>query len=202
MSKSACRRVLPVVVLLLLTACSGGGGAQPEASPTVDIGGGEPATESSGAVEQPLPPSGDNPGIKMASLPIGGGGGGGSSGDGGLQCVRVNWILSASGSAIPGGLAVRITGASFAPNAYRTANSPCQGPPCIGFTFELSEIACDLPIRPKRSDATSLSETDQVAVSIQGRVLCTDYGSSLCKDFVGEVRDSPQVILLPVPIPP
>jgi hypothetical protein len=167
----------------------------------VDLGSGAPATESSGAVEQPLPPRGNNPGITVASLPIGGGGGG-SSGEGALQCIRVNWILSSSGSAIPAGLAVNITGVTFEPDVYQPAEGPCQGPPCIGFTFKLSEIACDLPIRPKSSEATSLSESEQVTVSAQGRVLCSDYGSSPCKDFAGQVRGSPQTLSVPLPIPP
>jgi hypothetical protein len=166
----------------------------------VDIGGGVLATESSGAVEQPLPARGDNPGVTVASLPIGGGSGG-SSGSGGLQCVRVNWILS-SGVALPDGLAVSITGATFEPDVYQSVGSPCEGQTCIGFTFKLSEVACDLTIKPKRADATELSDSEQVSVSMQGRVLCTDSGSTPCKDFVRVVHGSPRTLTVPLPIAP
>jgi hypothetical protein len=196
------RRLLTVTLLLVLTACSGGGGAQPESSPTVDIGGGGTATETpGGAAEQTLAPRGGNRGITVASLPVGGGSGGAFE-NSGVQCVRVNWLLSTSGAAIPAGLAVNITGSTFRPDVFRPADSPCEGPPCIGFTFKSSEVACDLPIRPRKASDTNVSDVEQVTLSMQGRVLCTDYASSRCKSFAAEVRARPKTLKVPLPIAP
>jgi hypothetical protein len=199
MSKIAVRFWLCVVFLLALTACSGSNAVQ--SGSTSALATGAPSTENTTAVEQPLPARGGNPGISVASLPIGGQSEG-ATGTDGAQCVRVNWILSASGDTIPSGLAVEITSVAFEPDAYRVADNPCQEPPCIGHIFRASELVCDLPIRPTDASATGLSETEQVSVSAQGRVLCTDYGDVACKTFVSAVRGSPQTLTVPLPISP
>jgi len=195
MSKAAVRFFLPVLCLLVLTACSGDNPAQPGSDVSLD--GASPATET-GGVEQPLPPEDGNPGISVASLPVGGQ----SEGSPGDQCVRVSWILSSTDNKIPGGLAVKITGAAFAPDRYVQADHGCQGPPCVGLTLSAGELRCDLPIRPKDAGATELSPGDEVAMSMRGRVLCTDYGGDPCRSFADAVLGSPQTIPIPLPVSP
>jgi len=199
MSKAVVRFWLSVAFLLALTACSGSNAVQSGSAPALATG--APSTENTTALEQPLPVRGGNPGISVASLPIGGQSEG-ATGTDDVQCVRVNWILSTSGDTIPSGLAVEITSVAFEPDAYRVTDNPCQGPPCIGHVFRASELACDLPIRPTDASATGLSDTEQVSVSAQGRVLCIDYGGVPCKTFVSAVRGDPQTLTVPLPTSP
>lgn len=168
----------------------------------MDIGGGEtPATESSGAVQQPLQSTGGNPGFDVASLPIGGQSEG-TFGDSGVQCVRVNWTLPPPGGAIPAGIAVLVTGASFAPDVFDPENAPCELAPCVGFTFKLSEVACDLPIGPRQANATGLSDSERATLTLRGLIACTDKDSATCTSFVSAVRGSPQTLTVPLPIVP
>lgn len=203
MSKAAVRFCLPVAFLLALTSCSGAHSVQLDSAstPGLSLDATPPPTENTTAAEQPLPPRDGNPGISVATLPVGGQSGG-SPGTGGVQCVQVNWILSTAGDTIPAGLAVEITGAAFEPDAYRLTDDACPGPPCIAHVFRASALACDLPIRPRLDGATGLSETEQVSVSVQGRVLCTNYDGAPCKTFVEAVRGEPQTISLPLPVSP
>lgn len=200
MTKAAFR-LLAVAFLLALAACSGADPVQLDSSSTQgSIDGAPPATEDPGALEQPLPPRDGNPGISVATLPVGGQGGG--SGTDGVQCVQVNWLLSTSQDAIPAGLAVEITGAAFEPDAYVVTDGSCEGPPCIDYIFQASEVACDLPIRPSVAGATELSDSEEVSVSVQGRVLCTDYDAAPCRTFVEAVRGDPQTISVGLPLSP
>lgn len=209
MSKAAVRSCLAVACLLALTACSG---ANQDQAPSGSVSGevvdatpapedATPAQENTTAAEQPLPPREGNPGISVATLPIGGGSDVSSANDG-AQCVHVNWILSTTGDSLPAGLSVQITGAAFEPDVYRVADNGCQGPPCIGKIFRSAERACDLPIRPKDSRATGLNESEQVKLSAQGRVLCTNYDAAPCKSFVVAVQGEPQTISLALPVSP
>lgn len=202
MSKAAVRFFLPVALLLALTACSGTNQDQPASESVLGVATeATPAEENTTAVEQPLPPRDDNPGISVATLPIGGGSGG-PIGAAGAQCVRVNWILSTTGDSIPAGLSVEITGAAFEPDVYRVTDDACQGPPCIGKIFRASERACDVPIRPRVAGATGLNESEEVKLSAQGRVLCTNYDGAPCKSFVAAVHGEPQTISLALPVWP
>jgi len=149
-------------------------------------------------VEQPLPPEDGNPGISVASLPVGGQ----AVGSPGDQCVQVSWILSSTDNNIPRGLAVKITGVGFKPARYVQADHGCQGPACIGLTLSSAELRCALPIRPTDRTATELSESDKVKLSLKGRVLCTDYDVSPCKSFAATVLGSPQTIPIPLPVSP
>lgn len=195
MSKAAVRLGLPLLCLLALTACSGdstaGSGSE------VSLDGASPATET-GGVEQPLPPEDGSPVISVASLPVGGQ----SEGSPGDQCVRVSWILSSTENTIPGGLSVKITGVAFAPDRYVQADHGCAGPACVGLTLSSAELRCDLPIRPTETTATELSESDEVKMSLKGRVLCTDYDANPCKTFAATVLGSPQTIPVPLPVSP
>lgn len=194
-------RLLAVALVLALAGCSGDDQAQLDSSSTQgSIDGAPPATEDPGALEQPLAPRNGNPGIPVASLPIGGQSGG--PGTDGVQCVQVNWLLSTNGDAIPAGLAVEITGAAFEPDAYLVTDGSCEGPPCIDYIFQASEVACDLPIRSSVAGATELSDSEEVSVSVQGRVLCTDYDAAPCRTFVEAVRGEPQTISVGLPVSP
>jgi len=202
MSKAALRFFLPMALFLVLTACSRSDSVQLESgssSGQATEDGSSPQTENTAAPEQPLPSKDGNPGIEVASLPIGGQSEG-SQGTDGAQCLKVNWILSTTENAIPEGLAVKITGAAFEPDAYRAVDGGCQGPPCIGHAFRAAELACDLPIRPTEADATGLSQTEEVSVSLQGRIVCTDWSADTCRTFVEAVRASPQTLSVPLPV--
>jgi len=202
MSKAAVRLILPIVLFLVLTSCSRSGSVQLESGSSAGQateGASPPPTENTAAAEQPLPSKGGNPGIEVASLPIGGQSQG-SPGTDGAQCVKVNWILSTAANSIPDGLAVEITGAAFEPDVYRAVNGGCQRPPCIGRAFRAAELACDLPIRPTEAGATALSETEEVSVSLQGRIVCTDWNADSCRTFVEAVRASPQTLSVPLPV--
>jgi hypothetical protein len=197
MSKAAVRSCLSVVILLAATACSGADQTQPVVAGTVATD--APSTENTTAAERPQAPRGGNPGIAVASLPVGGQSAG-PQGTGGAQCLSVNWVLTTH--AIPSGLAVKITDVAFDPAVYRVTDDSCQGPPCSGFTFQGSERACDLPVRPRLEGATALSETEQVTVSMAGHVLCTDYSGAACTTFVESVRGLPSTLALWLPVTP
>jgi hypothetical protein len=201
MSQAAVRSRLPVVVFVVvnaLAACSGADQTQP-VSVAGTVASAAPSTENTTAVEKPQAPRGGNPGIAVASLPVGGQSAG-SPGTGGAQCLSVNWVLTTN--PIPPGLAVKVTDFAFDPGVYRVTDDPCPGSPCSGFTFQGSERACDLPVRPVVATATALSETEQVTVSMGGHVLCTDYSGAACRTFVESVRGLPSTLALWLPVTP
>jgi hypothetical protein len=198
MSKAAARLGLLVVFVLTLAACSGGDRNEP-----VTVAGtaaeAPPSTENTTALEQPQAPGADKPGISVASLPIGDPDGFALDGDG-AQCIHVTWIQSSD--AIPEGLGVQVTGASFVPAVYRSASFSCERPTCEGHVFRGSDLTCDLSIRPVRESETELLDNPPVAMSLQGQVLCTDFAADSCKNFAGEVRDQAQTLSLKLPAAP
>lgn len=198
MSKAAARLGLLVVFVLTLAACSGGDRGEP-----VTVAGtaaeAPPSTENTTALEEPQAPGADKPGISLASLPIGDPDGF-SLEDDGAQCIHVTWVQSSD--AIPEGLGVQVTGASFVPAVYRSGSSPCERPSCEGHVFAGSDLTCDLSIRPVRESETELLDDPPVTMSLQGQVLCKDFAADSCKDFAGEVRDQAQTLSLKLPAAP
>ena len=198
MSKAASRLGLLVVFVLTLAACSGGDRAEP-VTVAGTAAGAPPSTENTTAVEEPQAPGADKPGISVASLPIGSPDGFSLDGDG-AQCVHVTWIQSSD--AIPAGLGVQVTGASFIPAVYRSDSFPCERPTCAGYVFGGSDLTCDLSIRPARENETTLSDSPPVTLALQGQVLCSNFASDSCKNFAGEVRDQAQTLTLQRPAAP
>lgn len=196
MSKAACRLCLILAFLLGLPACSGSGAAQPSGDVSV-LGTAAPPTENTTAVEQPQAARGDNPGIKVASLPVGGSSEG-APGPGGVQCLGVNWVLTSD--PLPAGVSVVLTEVRFDPDVYRPASGSCPLPSCVGFVFQGSDRACDLAIRPKADGETTLSDTDVQAFA-DGRVLCADSEGSACKDFLTSVRGQSSTLTVKLPVP-
>jgi hypothetical protein len=197
MFKVAARLGLPVVIVLALVACSGSDRGEP-----VDVAGtaaeAPPSTKSTTSVEQPRAPREDNPGISVASLPIGAPDGFSLKSDG-AQCVHVDWALS---DTIPTGLGVLVTGATFVPKVYRLARVSCERPTCVGHLFHGTDLTCDLAIRPARADERSLLNDPKVTTSLKGQVVCADFASAACRTFTAEVRTRAQNLLLKLPAAP
>jgi hypothetical protein len=193
MSKAAARLLLPVALLLVVTACSGDRQAQTDPGPTVAIDGAAPPTERTAAVEQPLPRQDGEPGIKVASLPIGGAEGGG-------PCVQVSW----SGNQIPEGFGVKVNKVRFEPGTYTLADNACTGsqPSCAGFVFRASETGCLLAIRPADPLKTERIQSERVSLRMTGRALCPDYGDAACGTFVTDVVKAPSSMTVARPSRP
>ncbi len=195
MSKAAYRLCLLLAVLLSLAACSGSGPAQPSGDVSV-LGTAAPPTENTTAVEAPQAPRGGNPGIRVASLPVGG-----SSelapGSDIVQCLRVKWVLSDS---IPAGLSVALVDVHFDSEVFSPA-SGCPLPSCVGYVFQGSDTACDKAIRPKESGMSILLSTTSVSASAEGRVRCADSEGAACKDFLALARSQPSTLSATLPVP-
>lgn len=112
----------------------------------------------------------------------------------------MTWVQSSD--AIPEGLGVQVTGASFMPPVYRSGSLPCERPACEGHVFRGSDLTCDLSIRPVRESETELLDNPPVTMSLQGQVLCTDVAADACEDFAGQVRDQAQTLSLKLPAAP
>jgi hypothetical protein len=111
----------------------------------------------------------------------------------------VDWIQS---GAIPPGLGVQVTGATFVPEVYRLARFSCERPTCAGHVFRGTDLTCDLAVRPARASETSLLNDPKVVTSLTGQVVCADLASEACRTFIGEVRTRAQKLLLKLPAAP
>jgi hypothetical protein len=198
MSKAAFRACLPVLLLLALAACSGA-----DQSRSVSVAGtaanAEPSTENTTAVEKPQAPRQGNPGVQLASLPVGGTGPD-SQGPDGVRCVTVNWSPSSDASALKEGYAVVVATVEV-PAEYSQAEGGCAGPPCVGHIFRPSSLACEVSIRPSDASKTELG-TKSKDLSMTGQVLCPDQGSALCKDFTARVDSDPRRVTVTLPVAP
>jgi len=194
MSKAAVRFCLFAASLLVLSACSGSnqdqsGSSTTPSDPSVTVNAADPPTENTAAVEKPLPPQAGKPGIRVASLPIGG------ADNTGGPCVQVSW----SGGDIPEGYGVQIDKVSFEGNAYQQSDSQCPGSPCVGQIFRAGRLSCDLAITPTEASARGSIEGDQVRVFMKGRLLCPDYGAADCRAFEKQVRQQGPSMTVPRP---
>ena len=171
MSKAACRLCLLMALFLSLAACAGSDQAQPSGDASV-LGTAAPPPENTTAVEQPQATREDNPGIEVASLPVGG------NEDGG-PCFQVSW----SGDTIPDGVGARITSVVFPAGTYAQENTPCSSPPCVGHILTASATQCSLTITPLDSSATDRDRDHPVNVTVNGSAWCNDNSSAACQDF-------------------
>ncbi|HYO19811.1 MAG TPA: hypothetical protein VES02_14230 [Dermatophilaceae bacterium] len=195
MSKPAARWCLPVVLLLALAACSGSGQTR-----SVSVAGtaadAQPSTENTTALEKPQAPREGNPGIPVATLPVGGASEG-LLGSDGAQCLPVSW----SRIDIPAGYAAAVGDVTFEPEVFLTASRGCPNPPCHGYVFRSSSGACDVPVRPKDPSETALGDS-AVAVSVTGLVLCPDESSDACAEFRTAVLSAPPSLSIQQPAKP
>lgn len=171
MSKAAVRLCLLMALFLSLAACSGSDPIQSSsADSTLDSA--APPPENTTAVEQPQAARGDNPGIKAASLPVGGQ-------ENGDPCFQVSW----SGETIPDGVGAMITKVEFPAGTYDQENTGCSGPPCVGHALTASDTQCSLTITPVDSSAKGRDLDHRVTVTVYGFAVCDDNGSAICQDF-------------------
>lgn len=199
MSKVAVRTCLPMVLLLGLAACSG---AEPTDSVSVagTAANAPPSTENPTAVEEPQAPREGDPALELASLPIGGAGPN-STGPDGNRCVSVNWSPTDDAASLTQGYGVEVATVNIDPEAYLQTDGACPGPPCVGYTFRSSDLACDVSLRPADASKTDLGD-DQIELSMTGEVLCPEPGSKPCQDFRDAVDNDPRRVTVKVPVAP
>ena len=171
MSKAAVRLCLLMALFLSLAACSGSDPIQSSsADSTLDSA--APPPENTTAVEQPQAARGDNPGIKAASLPVGGT-------ENGDPCFHVSW----SGDTIPDGVGAMITKVEFPADTYDQENTGCSGPPCVGHALTASDPQCSLTITPVVSSHKGRDSNHPVRVMVYGFAVCDDNSSAICQGF-------------------
>jgi hypothetical protein len=204
MSKTSARLCLPVLSLLILTACSDAdqtppvsvAGSAAEASPSMESL--EPSIENTAVPEKPQEARRGNPGLSIASLPIGEGGEfSAESGD--HLCVSPSWT-GQDAAALTAGIAVKVTSVDI-PDEYRKAGT-CAGDPCFGYTFTESSGPCSVSLRSKDKSKTTRSYDVTGAVTLKGRALCTDPGGSTCLAFVKQAELIKQSLTIPLPVKP
>lgn len=188
-----------MVFLLALAACSG---AEPTESVSVagTAADAPPSTENPTAVEEPQAPREGDPSLELASLPIGGAGPN-STGPDDNRCVNVNWSATDDAASLTQGYGVAVATVSIDPEAYVQTDGACPGPPCVGYTFRSSDLACDVSLRPADASKTDLGD-DEVDLSMEGKVLCPDPGSKPCQDFRDAVDKDSQTVTVKVPVAP
>ena len=171
MSKAAVRLCLLMALFLTLAACSGSDRIQSAgADSTLDSA--APPPENTTAAEQPQAARGGNPGIKVASLPVGGN-------EDGSPCFQVSW----SGDTIPDGVGAVITSVVFPAGTYEQESTPCSTPPCVGHALTALDTRCSLTITPVDSSATDRDRDHPVSVTVNGFAVCDDNSSAACQDF-------------------
>jgi hypothetical protein len=177
MSKAAVRLCLLMALFLSLAACSGTDRIQSSGADST-LNSAAPPPENTTAVEQPQAARGDNPGIKVASLPVGGNEKGG-------PCFQVSW----SGDTIPDGVGAMITSVVFPTGTYDQESTPCGTPPCVGHALRASDTECSLTITPVDSNATDRDRDHPVNVIVNGFAVCDDNSSAACQGFKKALLD-------------
>jgi len=198
MSKAAVRWCLPVVLLLALAACSGSDQTQSVsvAGTAADV---QPSTENTTALEKPQQPKGGNPGIEVATLPVGGAPPTPESPEPGTaQCLTVGWSPSSGPKALTAGVSVKVLDVII--EGYDTGTE-CPGSPCVDYVFSVSENSCDVSLTPTDESKTERG-APEVPVKVSGRVLCTDPGGASCQAFEDALDGGTSDLSVPAPIAP
>lgn len=198
MSKAAVRWCLPVVLLLALAACSGSGQTH-----SVSVAGtaadAQPSTENTAALEKPQQPRGGNPGIEVATLPVGGAPPAPESPEPGTaQCLTVGWSPSSGPKALTPGVSVEVLDVTI--EGYDTGTG-CPGAPCADHVFSVSDSSCDVSLTPTDESKTERG-APEVPVKVSGQVLCTDPGGASCRAFEDALKGGASDLSVPAPIAP
>lgn len=165
------------VLVLALVSCGGGppadnppssptpSGAAPEATATPEVEGTGP--------EQPAPPGGQQPAIKIASLPVGGDG---FSRDRN-QCVAVT-------GSVPEGATIAVTGFRIEPpGVFTLASFACDRPSCRNFVMTPDALTCHVPVSAQRAGKDA-------GLSLAGVVRCPAGLRASCEDFAAGAERS------------
>ncbi|KQQ93131.1 hypothetical protein ASF62_15445 [Leifsonia sp. Leaf325] len=158
----------------------------PSATITTD----EPTTATTG-------PPPDNGGgaiaIELPQLPIGGGSAQDPA-DPARQCIDVRWIAQ-NADGIPEGIAITVTGASFAPPIFDVVDGCAGGaPPCLGYTFDATAQNCVLAVVGNGAVFDPQAPA-RPTVSLAGSAECDDPESEVCSAFVAGVQADPNVAI-------
>ena len=141
--------------------------------------------------------------MSLPGLPIGGSAEGSTvAAQPDNQCVSVNWRAGDDGKAdLPAGVAVRVTGFRFTPDAFVVSSWGCDDsrPDCAGFVFTANTQLCNLAVAP-RPDAGAVTNP---LVTLTGEVSCRrGLHPDVCQRFATEVAASENTELGLLPLEP
>lgn len=185
-----------------MAGCADGIEAGPE--PEVDPDPPQTSTPSPNETAAPDPdePGEVRPAVSLPGLPIGGSAEGSTvSAHPANQCVSVNWRPGDDGTAdLPAGVAVRVTGFRFTPDAFVVSAWGCDDsrPACAGFVFTASTQLCNLAVAPR----PAAGAVTNPLVALTGELSCRRLHPDVCQRFATEVTASENTELGLLPLEP